>query len=221
MRRALRKERQAQRREQRRLDRLADQHPDHDHHDDPRLSPDASPDSLIGDDSVGWRSSFFTNRVRLTDNVFDVTIDEATMSLAAQAYITNLIQEIDSITGIQVAVERPGIKPDLLIEKTYDWSEYSSLSGQDVSRAAGLAFVHDDIVHATWRERSTDVTGLLSTETKYVIGHEILHGFGLMHPGDDGYNPDFNSHDTLLSYTRSGNSQLTALDHAALQQLWG
>lgn len=226
MRRARRKERQAQRREQRRLDRLADQHHDHDHHDhdhhdDPRLSPDASPDSLIGDDSVNWKSSVFTNRVRLTDNVFDVTIDEATMSFAAQTYITGLIQEIDSITGIQVVIERPGIKPDLLIEKTDNWSEYGSLNGQDTSRYAGLAFIDNDIVHATWKETSTYATGLLTTETKYVIGHEILHGFGLMHPGNDGYNPDFNSHDTLLSYTRSGNSQLTALDQAALQQLWG
>ena len=231
-----REERQA-RREQRRLDKLADQQHDqdhdHDHHDthdqekvvfefvDPRLNPDASPDSLIGDDSVDWRASFFTDRVKLTDNIFDVTIDKATMSLVAQTYITDLIQEIDSITGTQIAIGRSGVKPDLLIEKTDNWSEYGALSGQDTSGYAGLAFFDNDIVHATWKETSTYATGALTTETEYVIGHEILHGFGLMHPGDNGYNPDFNTHDTLLSYTRSGNSQLTALDQAALQQLWG
>ena len=31
----------------------------------------------------------------------------------------------------------------------------------------------------------------------------------------------FNTHDTLMSYNRSGNSLITALDSAALSQAWG
>ena len=231
---ARRKKQQAKRREQRRLDRLADRQHDQDQHDHDNHDHDqdrtrikinlgynenATPDQLIGDSTVNWNSEIFTNRVQ--DGIFDVEIDTSTMGDLAETFIRSTISQIDEITGIKVHVGRPGAFPDLVIERTNDWSEYASLSdNENLADYAGLAFFNDGKAHATWKTTTLEGSEL-SSETKYVINHEILHGFGLMHPDNDGFNEAFNANDTLMSYNRTGNSQLTKLDLAALSSLWG
>jgi hypothetical protein len=219
-----REERQA-RREQRIADRQANHDHDHDHHHpepsapDLRRNPDATLDALVTIDG-NWDASFFKDRV--TDGIFDVRINTATMTDATQVYVREFIEEVDEIIGTPVVVDRPNSpKPDLLIEQTFDWNTvYSSLSNYDDNNIAGLAFLHDDLVHATFKP-PLQTYGELSTIDKYVIGHEILHGFGLDHPEGVGSNTAFNSHDSLMSYNLSGNSQITSLDAQALSSIWG
>ena len=63
---------------------------------------------------------------------------------------------------------------------------------------------------------------VLSDWGKYIITHEILHNFGLEHPNDNGYDPNFTTRDTLMSYNWTGTYQgITDLDQQALQYNWG
>ena len=55
------------------------------------------------------------------------------------------------------------------------------------------------------------------------FAHEILHIYGLSHPYGDGYNPDFDHSDTIMSYNWDGRTPgtVTDLDIAAIRALWG
>ena len=181
------------------------------------INPHANANSLIGGRHVNWNANYFTDRVR--DGVFDVQLNEETMSYAEELHIRETLRQIDEVTGIKVRIDRKGAHADLVMEKS-DFDNYDSLTNLDHSNAAGLAFIDSNKVHAVWEDTHYDRDGL-SYFTEYVITHEMLHGFGLMHPEDSGYNSKFNTSDTLMSYNHTGNSQLTDLDLAALSQVWG
>jgi len=58
-------------------------------------------------------------------------------------------------------------------------------------------------------------------DEKHTITHELLHGLGLGHPDDSGFNPAWDSGDSVMSYNGDGNGTLSTLDINALHSIWG
>ena len=183
-------------------------------------------DSVIGkyEDGGGWWASYFTDRITGTDGVIDVNIAEGTMGHYEIDYINEVIDNVESIIDTEIRIGTSKRDSDITIARVLGYERFDVLTGVNYSGYQGLAFVNGDHVMATFNDSkfTTDEHGVtvLSDETKYVIAHEFLHALGLQHPDGNGFNTAFTTDDTLMSYNKTGNFQLTNLDATALSHLW-
>lgn len=165
----------------------------------------------------------------LQDDVVRVVFDK-TMPRIVKQYVKSFVAEIEEITGLDIKL-RKGLhkvtdKTDVVI-RPMEHDDYR-----------GLAFVDPltGIAHATWDPALTPESPVFTKKGRYkgmkpswendraqhTVGHEILHVFGLSHPHDNGYHPDFTNRETLLSYNFDGVYRgITSLDASALQEIWG
>ena len=86
----------------------------------------------------------------------------------------------------------------------------------------GRASARHNRIKIFWRDDDASLDYI----EKYALLHEIGHSLGLSHPEGDGWNPDYTSADTIMSYNIWGNGffmyyGFCDLDKQALQHYWG
>ena len=212
---------------------------DHGHHDHSHeWDHDGRYESVIGqyEDGDSWWASYFTDLINNSDGIIDIHIAEGTMGHQEIEFINELIDDIEEVIDTEIQIESRKVDSDITIARVLGYEQFDVLTGTDYSHVDGLAFLDEDGDHifATFNDSEfktepvyneygdvVDFNTTLSDDTKYVIAHELLHALGLQHPDDNGWNAAYNTDDTLMSYNRTGNFDLTNIDSTALDILWG
>jgi len=174
-------------------------------------------------------------RKYLSDGVVQFYVKkESFPNKQAYRYTNQLIKEIDSITGIKIRRVKNKDKSDITVEAYETYENHPTMSRFHPGYA-GLAYVSFGTSHATFLDKYLTLEPKINKKgkpfkkrkqltdlAKRLITHEVLHTLGLSHPNDDGYDENFTNADTTMSYRyRSAWSGMTALDMAALQELYG
>lgn len=168
-----------------------------------------------------------------TDGTIQVHVEKS-MPKSVRKHVREVLNVIDELTGIEVKRVKNRAIADIVL---HDEEETFGLDHPTANKLGGLSWAEPGEVHAAWKfdevmrynehklgKKGNPNPGYeLTTWGRYVIAHEILHSFGLSHPDQDGYNPDFNTKDTLMSYNWKGGwkGSLGSIDTDALQDLWG
>ena len=210
---------------------------DHDHDHSHQWEYDGRYESVIGkkEDGDGWWASYFTDSINQSDGIIDIHIAEGTMGHYEIDFINELIDDIEDVIDTEIQIESTKAESDITIARVLGYERFDELTGTDYSQVDGLAWIDpDEHIFATFNDSEftteevyneygevVDHITTLSDDTKYVIAHELLHALGLQHPDDDGYNVGYTADDTLMSYNRTGNFELTNLDSTALESIWG
>ena len=209
----------------------------HDHHDHSNeWEYDGRYETVVGkyEDGDSWWASYFTDSIKNSDGIIDIHIAEGTMGHYEIDFINELIDDIEEIIDTEIQIESRKADSDITVARVLGYDQFDVLTGKDYSNVGGLAFIDDDHLMATFNDSEftteevyneygdvVDHITTLSDDTKYVIAHELLHVLGLQHPDDNGWNMAYNTDDTLMSYNRTGNFELTNIDSTALDILWG
>ena len=142
-----------------------------------------------------------------------VTTKSVGISAAEASFIRDSIAYLDSITGLAfVEVSSFGLA-DLGV---YSVGTYAGFDANVI----GLATLTSGQMWASWKNFGGSSLTTMEAET---ILHELGHTLGLGHPYGDGPNPDYDVHDTIMSYNDFDPAQngFSRSDIAALQEIWG
>jgi len=180
-------------------------------------------DSVLANDNA--RGKFIQQRLNETDGVFDVVMDIDRLKVSELIHVAEVLKEIDELTGIPLGVTTEVTNAtDLIIGHT-DVGEAFDVGLEGYDGSTGLSWLHSSgDIYSSWRDsvKVTNGDGSISEYGKWVITHEILHGFGLTHPNDDPYAAGYTQDQTAMSYNWQGVYHgISELDQSALQTLWG
>lgn len=180
-------------------------------------------DTVLANDN--GRGKFIQDRLDKTDGVFDVVMDVNRLKTSELIHVAEVLKEIDELTGIPLGVTTEVTDATDLVIGHIDVGEAYDVGLEDWNSATGLSWLHSDgDIHSSWRDsvKVTNSDDSISEYGKWVITHEILHGFGLTHPNDDGYAPGYTHDQTAMSYNWQGVYHgIGVIDQGALQTLWG
>ncbi|SBO44442.1 reprolysin-like metallopeptidase [Cyanobium sp. NIES-981] len=123
-------------------------------------------------------------------------------------FIRRVFSRVDQVTGLRLVEKRSRRASDIDVSNVVD------LGGSTI----GLARMRRGWFELFWEDR---IGSGLSRGERRTITHEIGHAFGLDHPFGSGFNPLYDTSDTIMSYNTTRNSTFTASDVRALQFLWG
>jgi hypothetical protein len=123
-------------------------------------------------------------------------------------FIRKVFSRVDQLTGLQLVKKRSWRRSDI------DVSNMANLG----SRTIGLARIQRGWFEVFWKNKFGP---RLSRSERRTITHEIGHVFGLDHPFGRGFNPLYDTSDTIMSYNPTRNTTFTPSDVSALQFLWG
>jgi hypothetical protein len=170
------------------------------------------------------------------DGVVKVWI-EPSLPKPVKKHIRKVLKEVGRIPGIEIKIVKKVGKASI---RLYDEEETYGLDHPTANRLGGLTWASGltGDIHAAWKfdrvmrynkhlKRKKDGTYKAGHEMtdygKYVIAHEILHGFGLSHPEKDGRTPGYTTKKTLMSYNWRGGwkGALPQMDVDALTSIWG
>lgn len=129
------------------------------------------------------------------------------LSRTEQRFIGLTLRQLDRITGLRF--QRTQRRASDL-----DISAVEDLGGNLI----GLTTRRRGWFEVAWEGRRG---GQLTRSERRTIKHEIGHALGLDHPFGSGFNPRYNTNDTLMSYNIRRNANYTSSDVAALKFLWG
>ncbi|EDY37300.1 hypothetical protein CPCC7001_178 [Cyanobium sp. PCC 7001] len=132
------------------------------------------------------------------------------MSKRERRFITGFMDRLDQLTGLSFV--RTDSKETALVD-IYSLRRYEN------RRVIGSTFFTPNGYDVTWLDRKK---GKVAKKEGATIKHEILHVLGLDHPYGSGFNPDYTTKDTIMSYNhRRRYFDATRSDYAAVAELWG
>ncbi|KZR70574.1 Hemolysin, chromosomal [Prochlorococcus marinus str. MIT 1313] len=133
-----------------------------------------------------------------------------------EVYIEAIFSSID--THIDLDFKRVYTNDSSAID-IYKSSGYASWASNVVGSATTRGSGASSYFDVVWKDREN------WDSAKYTIIHEIGHSLGLDHPGGVGFNPAYNTDDTVMSYNVSLStgypSAWTQSDINALVSIWG
>ena len=132
------------------------------------------------------------------------------ISTKEQAGIEQALQQLDRITGLEFIQTHIRQESDIEFHKVLAY-ETPSISGETRKQAGWFEI--------SWLDKGGK---RLTNEERFVITHELGHAAGLDHPFGNGYDSNFSSSQTVMSYNLDGPAPLnyTELDQQALRAIW-
>lgn len=131
------------------------------------------------------------------------------ISPAEAAYIRDVFEEVDALTGLRVVERKTRGKTAINLYRLAGYASRSTL---------GQATIKMNRFEITWRNFGGE---RLTRRERSVITHEIGHTLGLDHPYDRPWDRRYTTDHTIMSYNDGINTGFAMTDVAALQQLWG
>ena len=132
-------------------------------------------------------------------------------------FIVNTFQRLDRILPVSFRETSDYQEADIELyfaDSNTDWQD------DDL----GTTYFNDDWVEILWKD-SDDKLSTFTSNDKNTIVHEIGHALGIDHPEGDGFNSDWDTADTVMSYNKGDDGQwrtwYSTLDLQALQSIWG
>ena len=132
-------------------------------------------------------------------------------------FIVNTFQRLDRILPVSFRETSDYQEADIELyfaDSNTDWQD------DDL----GTTYFNDDWVEILWKD-SDDKLSTFTSNDKNTIVHEIGHALGIDHPEGDGFNSDWDTVDTVMSYNEGDDGKwrtwYSTLDLQALQSIWG
>jgi hypothetical protein len=141
------------------------------------------------------------------------------ISSAESAVIGSAFDMIEDITGLRIRRVRRRDEADILVNHGGRLLA-DGIAGVMVPTDPGFSSARPYFYIAYQLNNGPD--SQLTYDDRHTIYHEIAHAFGIDHPDDDGFNPQFTARDTVGSYndTHSAFYGYTLNDRLALRYLW-
>lgn len=148
--------------------------------------------------STGWFPSLIKDEY-LEDGVIAVHID---LPKKAKRYTKRLVRKFDNATDVDMAWTDNAETADIRVKTRTDLWDQGYLGLAYWENDQFYATIQEDIVTnwVTKRGNNTPERRAYRRHAHYVITHELLHTFGMEHPYGDGYNPNYDTSDTAMSY---------------------
>lgn len=164
---------------------------------------------------------------QISDGIIHVKLSDD-LPKRERVYAQKFLNKVDEVIDPPVQITNDSNLADIIVDdikpQDADSSQYEGTT------AAAMAYIIDKKMYATWRRDYFDSpqgytrSKRLTKYFKRVIGHEILHTFGLSHPNNNGKEPGFDVTDTIMSYNKDENfkwhNTMGPLDVAALEAIW-
>ena len=151
-----------------------------------------------------------------------IYIDDTTFDKKERRFIRQLVRDIDEITGTKITKVGQLELADIHVFEVEEYVDDLAIYNGKIRGTAYWDVEADlarvSVVSDHMESRKKNLTAM----SQRIITHELMHGLGLSHPNNDGFDKSFDGASTTMSYNNDWSwTEITEMDKAALQSIWG